>query len=377
MQTHSLPKRGICCPLLNPRSNRALILSLFAAALLFWFAAQEYWGPFLSRGRAWEPWHEYFPPATCAAWPRESTDPSAQGGERYIHCLPKLHIVGVPNTGSTSLYWASILSHPQLVRSRTKEPRVWSMYRDSYDLTAVGTAMGPIASVNDTFTLPLYQIDASVGYSLCPRVAANMRTHVPDARIVLIVRNPLHRFISHYNAERSYGSSTEPRTIDEAAEAHFRAWKHCDAMLSPTRKDDLRSCRFDESSVCYRNRGITNTAYFSAGRYDLILQNWYRYFPPSQILVVTTDHIAYHPSIVLHEVWRFWGLDAEESERALSVGTRLMKPEERPDYARGIGTREREQQKPSRQNLDRMQAFFEGPMKSFEKMTSVRVDAKL
>jgi hypothetical protein len=122
--------------------------------------------------------------------------------------LPNLIVIGAMKCGTTSLHHYLDL-HPQIQMSRPKElkffidevnwPRGIDWYRRHFD---------PAAAVRG---------ESSPQYAIHPRwqgVAERMHAVVPDAKLILLVRDPLERMLSHYMHARAFGD--ERREVSEA-----------------------------------------------------------------------------------------------------------------------------------------------------------------
>lgn len=110
-------------------------------------------------------------------------------------------IVGAPKTGTTSLYHY-LNEHPEIVMSSKKEPDYFSdkaihqqgMYYGEQRINTIEQyeALFP----NDASDKKLGE--ASVSYLFYPNVANDICQYNPDAKIIIMLRNPIDRAYSHY-----------------------------------------------------------------------------------------------------------------------------------------------------------------------------------
>lgn len=148
---------------------------------------------------------------------------------------PNLFIVGAPKAATTSI--AKVLStHPDIFLPYEKEPNHFIFENDQF---APGFHYTEVVAISDeeeylkmfegkeTFK---YRCDASTSYLQYTNAAENIKRKVPDAKIVIILRNPIERAFSHYYFHRKL--LAEPmETFEKALEAEEKRkknnfWKH-------------------------------------------------------------------------------------------------------------------------------------------------------
>ncbi|MEM9170209.1 MAG: sulfotransferase [Pseudomonadota bacterium] len=144
--------------------------------------------------------------------------------------LPNFFIVGAAKSGTTSLA-AYLRQHPDVYFSPRKEPNYFAFYGE--EPSAAGPAPEAVVrklylshTVND---FDAYRAlfaaangesalgDASVRYLYEPRAAERIRAHAPNARIVIVLREPARRAYSHYTMNRQH--QLETLSFDGALEA--------------------------------------------------------------------------------------------------------------------------------------------------------------
>ena len=120
--------------------------------------------------------------------------------------LPDFLIVGAQKAGTTSM-WTYLGSHPEIVPSRLKEPRYfdWNYARgqDWYQ------ARFPTQRVLRRFASPerdhALTGEASTEYLLHRAAPVRAAELVPEAKIIVMVRDPVDRAFSHYRMVRRSG----------------------------------------------------------------------------------------------------------------------------------------------------------------------------
>lgn len=214
-----------------------------------------------------------------AAWARdvkwadfleEMNRPASSGAMHW----PNFYVVGAPKAGTTSLY-EYLKPHPDVFLPEYKEMRMFepehpdsadvALYRDQYAGATGYRAIG----------------DTTASYLGNPLVADRIREVSPDARIVIMLRDPVERAYSHYlNLQR---------VIDEPA-ASFR--------------EALR--RYDDPSSQYR---WLSRVYVEEGLYYESVRRYLATFGRQQVLVLLFDDLRKNPNQLLAQIGRHIGID--------------------------------------------------------------------
>lgn len=115
--------------------------------------------------------------------------------------IPNLFIVGAPKAGTTSLYHY-LSHHPNVYMCPVKEPNYFShedIVRQELYYSEKGAA--DIERYSKLFIEATYQKiigEASVSYLFYPNVPKKIKDTISDAKIIIILRNPIDRGFSHY-----------------------------------------------------------------------------------------------------------------------------------------------------------------------------------
>lgn len=104
--------------------------------------------------------------------------------------LPEFVIIGAPKSASTWLQLA-LRQHPAIYMPEHETPFFEDAYYDEQDLSALSEALNPAPS------------GAVIGikcpnYLCTPACAPRLARHLPDARLIAILRNPVERAVSQY-----------------------------------------------------------------------------------------------------------------------------------------------------------------------------------
>lgn len=202
-------------------------------------------------------------------------------GVPHVHPWPDFFIVGAPRCGTTSLYHY-LSSHPDTHLPWLKEPHFFN--GDQFYFPAEAPRYEAARSVEAY--LGMYSgrradartCDATATYLADPEVPARIRAVAPDAKIVVMVRNPVERAHSHYLFKRRF--RLEGRTFSDA----------------------IRS----EGTPGFVPSGFN--VYVDHGFYFRYLQRYLAAFPAEQVAVFLTDELERNPQEQLARICQFVGL---------------------------------------------------------------------
>jgi len=213
--------------------------------------------------------------------------------------LPDFLIVGTKRGGSTSLY-NYVLAHPDvmpLVPSRQNLKGLYffdvnyargdTWYRSHFMTSARRHATerrrGHRVLLGESTPYYLYHPHA-------PRRAAEL---APDARIIMLLRDPVERAYSHYKERWRQG--VEPLTFEKALAAEPKRLEgEFERMLS---------------DPGYRSFAHQMFSYVDQGRYLDGVRRWQQSYPDNQILILRSEDLYADPAHVVGQVQRFLGLD--------------------------------------------------------------------
>lgn len=135
--------------------------------------------------------------------------------------------------------------------------------------------------------------EASPYYMFHPLAPARMRETLPEARLIVVLREPVARAWSHFRRETDTGFET--LTFPEALAAE-------DSRL----EGELERLRTDPTHESYAHRHHT---YRTRGHYAEQLRVLHEQFGPEQVLVVQSEAMFADPNRELERVWAFLGVD--------------------------------------------------------------------
>ena len=194
--------------------------------------------------------------------------------------LPNPVVIGTPKCGTTALHYYLGL-HPQTSMSRPKElnffqaePDKSALGPDEQDMVGrerstwsrgvdwYASHFDPTAPVrgesSPSYVAPWYR-----------GVAERLAAVLPEARLVICVRDPVERAISHLHMRTAAGERREP----------------ADALVDPA------------------------SGYVALGRYWSLLQPFLARFPPERLLVVDQHELLHRRRETMRSVFSFAGID--------------------------------------------------------------------
>lgn len=197
--------------------------------------------------------------------------------------MPSFLIIGAQKCGTTFLY-DSITKHPEVEESWFKEPKYFSTKYDKMN----------IYQYKAFFNLSNKKIsgDASANYLFHPLAPKRMKALLPDAKIIILLRNPIDRAYSHYHQTARRGK--EELTFEEAI-----------------KKENERISDITKEIMVGNNRNAKKWLYYSyisRGKYAKQIKNWLRYFSKNQILIINSKDFFIKPEEIYSQVIKFIGL---------------------------------------------------------------------
>ncbi|WP_256759521.1 sulfotransferase domain-containing protein [Cohnella sp. WQ 127256] len=212
--------------------------------------------------------------------------------------MPDFVIIGAQKAGTTSLYHY-LNQHPVIAGAVVKEvhyfdlnydkPREWYLQFFPSLLEKKRRLTG----------------EASPYYLFHPLAARRLRETLPDAKIIVILRNPIDRAYSHYH--HSVRNLGETLTFEQAIACEEVRLM---GMLEKFREDPY-----------YFNESHQHHSYLSRGIYVDQLEEWHRYCPSEKILILSFEDFFGGLPDSMRKVTDFLGVQPYEFQyKPLNVG---------------------------------------------------------
>lgn len=104
---------------------------------------------------------------------------------------PNLFIPGFPKSGTSALH-SALVSHPEIYDGGRKDPKTYtydnrykkreSFFKNCYDNSSAR-----------------YILDSSTTYMVCKHAKKRILNETPNAKFIIVARDPIDRIVSHYN----------------------------------------------------------------------------------------------------------------------------------------------------------------------------------
>jgi len=197
-------------------------------------------------------------------------------------------VIGAQKGGTKALY-RFLGRHPEIGMSSRKEVHLFDAPEYSHDWTP--------EQIDERYR-PFFEHcpdarirgEATPIYLYFPEIARELARYHPRLKLIVLLRDPVERAISHYYME--WNRDWERRPLWQAL------------LLEPFRLRRCRNPRADRSAMrvgSYRTRGL----------YSRQLRNLYRFFDRAQVLIVHNRDLRENHDGTLRRVFAFLGVSEE------------------------------------------------------------------
>ena len=251
---------------------------------------------------------------------------SFSSSRRHLVCLPKIHLIGFPKSGSTQLY-EMLVKHRNIVPGLRKEVHWWTKYpfnaRFPHNLLAVLKYLMYFASASKFISThpQVLTIDGSQSTVWDTRKLDNpcimpylVSSVVPNAKYVVIMREPAERLYSDFlylsrlrlNHTAHTGTVMNksqlltdiPKIFHQTVLLQLKKFHTCLGMYP------LEVC----AEVVLSGTNVTGTVQvlrLGISLYYVHIAKWLRFVPRQQMLFLRTEDLEKCPYSLLQRVWRF------------------------------------------------------------------------
>ena len=223
------------------------------------------------------------------------------------HLLPDFIIIGAARSGTTHLL-GQLNAHPNVLPG-PRETHFFDSHRYTYGLTWYRLRFPPNTARREAFAQGLHPVltgESSPSYLSHPNAPARVARGVPEARLLVLLRDPTARAASHW--AWSLRQSGETRSFREVVEAEIGPPGDAAGLRIP------RDKRPGDPLVVRR------------GVYQPQLERWQTHFSRDQVLVIQSERWFRDPPAVMAEVCDYLGLP--RLERLPRVMRNRNKPHE-------------------------------------------------
>jgi len=141
--------------------------------------------------------------------------------------------------------------------------------------------------------------EATAHYMTHPLAAKRAYRVVPNAKIIVMLRNPVDRAYSHYQMERA--NKKEELSFEEAIK----------------KEPERIKGEFEEMLNNKNNSGrnYPHRAYLKSGEYLEQIQRWREFYPQENFTFIKSEEFNKNPSLVYNDILKFLGLPSFELKK--------------------------------------------------------------
>jgi hypothetical protein len=198
---------------------------------------------------------------------------------------PDFLIIGTQRGGTTSLH-AHLGTHPRVSTPSTKELHfVTDRYERGLDwyLGQFPAGLAPGTLTGEATPYALYH----------PLAPQRLRDIAPEAKLIVLLRNPVERAYSHYLLEVARGDELLEFSAALDAEPHRLKGEEARLVQDPM----------------YRSTAHQHYSYAARGDYAPQLDRWFEFFPREQILVLRSEDLYWRSAETYARVAGFLGIE--------------------------------------------------------------------
>ncbi len=237
---------------------------------------------------------------TTKSYARTSINVSLQayrGITSQLRLLPDFLIIGGERCGTSSLYYY-LTEQPGIVPAFTKEPHFF----DEHFAKGVSWYRAQFPSLLQKYYVKhILKKEFLTGegtpyYMLYPHAPKRAFQLLPQLKLIALLRNPVDRAYSKYWIEVKGG---------------FETWSFEDAIKGEHERlaGERERMLADEH---YYSHSFRHFSYLTRGIYIDQLQNWLRYFPREQLLILKSEDLYSRPAAVVKQALDFLGVPTGE-----------------------------------------------------------------
>jgi hypothetical protein len=223
----------------------------------------------------------------------------------FMHVLPDYYIIGAAKSGTTSLY-DYLVQHQCVQPITTKEPRFFDKYYNRgenwYRINFPFTFQKFISEkINKN---KFITGDATPRYLDHPHAPHRIKKITPNAKFIVLLRNPIDRAYSNYNMR--INAKREHLSFEDTIEKERKQVK-----------DEFKKMQQNEE---YYSRDYYHNAYLDRSIYVDKLKRWMEVFPKEKFLIIQSEEFFKDTSKMYKEVLEFLNLPNQELPEYKQIG---------------------------------------------------------
>lgn len=232
---------------------------------------------------------------------------------------PPAFIIGAPKCGTTTVF-ETLSRHPDVEPSENKEPHI-------FDLPNRGDARERMAETFSDGGGERLRVEATPDYFHLPYAVDSLSEIFPEAKVVLLLRDPVDRAYSEWWMYWTRG--TEPLPVYDAIQ---EALEFENEVLEGS--GGISPEQWEEHYTGAIEGPIVNRTYTIVGRYSLHLEYVTDCFREDQVHIGFLEDLKEDPETTMGDILRFLNLDRSAVE-SVPAQNQALGPLARP-LARGL-----------------------------------------
>jgi sulfotransferase family protein len=202
-----------------------------------------------------------------------------------VRHLPTTVIVGAQKAGTTQLY-AYMVKHPRCFGAAEKEVDYFS----KHPKRSVAWYRSRFPWRRRVWRRQSQVLEASPSYLPTPGALRKMQTVLPNARVIVLLRDPVSRAFSHYQHKKT--RHLETRSFEQAVD------------------DEIRTNPFPaELGVAMHENAQPMLGYVARGYYALQLELLLKLYRRNRVLVIDSASLFEDTAAVCNRVFSYMGLE--------------------------------------------------------------------
>lgn len=189
---------------------------------------------------------------------------------------PNFFVVGTPKGGTTSVF-NYLEEHPEVFLPKIKEPHFFSSPEilDTYYNAQIVTDQSQYINLYKDSQNQKAIGDLSTSYLFNQKSAERIEKFNPDSKIIIVLRNPVDRAISHYLMDHNLGYINIP-------------------LIDVIKNKE--------------NHALFYREYIELGYYESQIRNYYKIFDKSKILIILSEDLFSNTLKVVSNIYKFIGV---------------------------------------------------------------------
>lgn len=200
--------------------------------------------------------------------------------------IPDFFIVGAAKSGTTSL-WYYLGQHPQIFMTKDIGEKELGFFCDHYGLSNIDQYLNFFKGAKKDQLIG----EACHAYLSSPESPELIYNANPNAKIIVILRNPVDRAYSLYSWMVNHG------------------YEHASTFEKALKLEKKRKVKFELESKKSAPIYFRNYYYFESGLFEDQIKRYLKIFPRKSIQILTFDEFVENPSGILNRIQKFLGVE--------------------------------------------------------------------